>query len=145
MTNSPKQFVWAVAACAAIVAQFAPDASCDACSRACCAVPGTSPLAADPVTATSDGCPLCTAAAAGIRPAEPTEQPCHCQLDARHEQPLSPSRSVIRVLADGDAATGPTAAAPDVPQVLGASREYVAASLAVPIRPPRILFGVWRD
>jgi hypothetical protein len=25
------------------------------------------------------------------------------------------------------------------------SREYLAASLAVPIRPTRILFGVWRN
>jgi hypothetical protein len=33
---------------------------------------------------------------------------------------------------------------PTVPQVLGVSREYMAASLAMPIRPPRILFGVWR-
>jgi len=31
------------------------------------------------------------------------------------------------------------------PQVLGVSREYLAASLAVPVRPPRILFGIWRN
>jgi hypothetical protein len=33
----------------------------------------------------------------------------------------------------------------DVPRDLGVSREYVTAALAVPIRPPRILFGVWRN
>jgi hypothetical protein len=33
----------------------------------------------------------------------------------------------------------------EVPQSLGVSREYLAASLAVPIRPVRILFGVWRN
>ncbi len=144
MVGSLRNLVWTAAACAAIVAQFAPDAFCDACSRPCCAVPGTLSAAAESVGETPVGCPLCTAAA-GIRPAEPTEQPCRCQLDARHEQPLSPSRSTIRVVADGDPAVGPAAAAPEVPQVLGVSREYVAASLAVPIRPPRILFGVWRD
>lgn len=144
MASSLRNLVWTVAACAAIVAQFAPNAFCDACSKPCCAVAGTLSAAADAVAESHAGCPLCTAAA-GTRPAEPTEQPCRCQLDARHEQPLSPSRITIRVVADGDPAVGPAAAAPEVPQVLGVSREYVAESLAVPIRPPRILFGVWRD
>jgi hypothetical protein len=43
--------------------------------------------------------------------------------------------------AGGDAAAIPGDAPPIVPQVLGVSRAYVA----VPIRPPRILFGVWRN
>jgi hypothetical protein len=36
-------------------------------------------------------------------------------------------------------------ASPEAPHELGASREFVAASLAVPIRPVRILYGVWRN
>lgn len=39
----------------------------------------------------------------------------------------------------------PAVAPPATPQVLGVNREYLAASLAVPIRPPRILYGVWRN
>ncbi|MFM8892678.1 MAG: hypothetical protein ACKOTB_13850 [Planctomycetia bacterium] len=42
-------------------------------------------------------------------------------------------------------AIGPSVLPAIAPQVLGVSREYLAASLAIPIRPPRILFGVWRN
>ena len=46
-------------------------------------------------------------------------------------------------LLGGYAATAVTAIT--VQNTLGVSREYVAASLAVPIRPMRILCGVWRN
>jgi hypothetical protein len=42
-------------------------------------------------------------------------------------------------------AIGPSVLPAIASQVLGVSREYLAASLAIPIRPPRILFGVWRN
>jgi hypothetical protein len=47
--------------------------------------------------------------------------------------------------ADGALPIGPAFLPPVAPLVLGVSREYLAASLAIPIRPPRILFGVWRN
>jgi hypothetical protein len=143
--RSQKQLGLAFVACVAILAQIAPQAVCRACDEPCCA-----DLAGDRGGAPRDsscevarGCPLC-AAAADLRPVETTEQPCHCQLTARHEQPLSLSRGTAPVLSAGHAALSPVAIPPLVPQVLGVSREYLAVSLAMPIRPPRILFGVWR-
>lgn len=145
MLRSHKQLVLAFVACAAILAQIAPQALCRACDQPCCAdlAGDRGPAPQDSSCQPADTCPLC-AAAANLRLVETTEQPCHCQLTARHEQPLSLSRSAAPVLSAGHAALSPVAIPPRVPQVLGVSQEYVAASLAMPIRPPRILFGVWR-
>jgi hypothetical protein len=132
--NSLKQLVWACAACAAVIAQATPKVFCQACDQPCCV------LRADELAA---GCPLC--AAAGLRQAESDEEPCHCQLNARHEQPLSLSRGSVTAAADDSLAVWLPAAQQDAPHALGVSREYLAASLAMPIRPPRILFGVWRN
>ena len=89
------------------------------------------------------GCPLC--AAADLQQPESDQEPCHCQLNARHEQPLSLTRGSVTAVADDGLAVWLPAAQSDTPQALGVSREYLAASLAIPIRPPRILFGVWRN
>lgn len=117
--------VWLVVACAALVAQVVPQAQNGDCDRGCCA-------------AKAPAC--CTAC-----PAEAGDPPCHCRLEARHDQPVSvdrgksPSQDLLgrALIADSASFAAPPA--------LGVSREYVAASLAVPIRPPRILYGVWRD
>jgi len=127
-----KQLVWALVALAIVVAQVTPRGVCRACDRPCCA--------ADPVAR----CPLC--GDGGLtRPLERPEQPCNCQLTARHEQPLALPSGSVPVLSVSDAADAPVVSPPLPPQVLGVSREYLAASLSVPIRPPRILFGVWRN
>ncbi len=144
--NSPKQIVRILATCAAFVAQLAPQAFCLACDQPCCIERSSgrgltkNDAGVEPVS----HCPLC-AAAADFRPTETHERPCRCQLNARHDQPLSPTKGTLLELAGGDVALGPAVAPPEVPQLLGVSREYLAASLAVPIRPPRILFGVWRN
>ncbi len=140
-----KKLVWVVAAYAALVAQAAPEVSCRSCDQPCCAdrPGGDGAVATNAPEAT--GRSTCQRCAAARPPAEASQQPCRCQLHARHEQPLSPARSAVAAHAGGDAAAIPGDAPPIVPQVLGVSREYVAASLAVPIRPPRILFGVWRN
>jgi hypothetical protein len=140
-----RQFVWVVAACAVVVAHVTPKSLCHACDKPCCAVgtarPATPSTEAD--TEHAGRCRLC--APADLRQAETNERPCHCQLTARHEQPLSLSRGFLTTFADGGPTVGPAFAQPNVPQALGLSREYVAASFAMPIRPPRILFGVWRN
>ncbi|MFM8802768.1 MAG: hypothetical protein ACKOK8_02460 [Planctomycetia bacterium] len=79
------------------------------------------------------------------QPLPDTDRPCHCQLKARQHEPLSLSRSTLPAVADGAMAIGSSVLPAIAPQVLGVSREYLAASLAIPIRPPRILFGVWRN
>ncbi len=116
MGRMNNHFGWVVAACAAVVAQAAPTPLCQSCDQPCCAV-------VQEVCCHND--------------------PCQCQLEARDEQPLS--HGPLTACADGAPALGLSTVLPHVPQVLGVSREYVAASLAVPIRPPRILFGVWRN
>ncbi len=125
MVGSLQKPVWLMVACAALVAQVAPQAWGGDCDRGCCA---------------AEACECCTAC-----PTESATPPCHCRLDARQDQPLSgqrnrsPERELLGQVAVSDWAS------PEAPHVLGASREFAAASLAVPIRPVRILYGVWRN
>jgi len=139
-----KRLVWAMVACATVVAQAMPQGPCDGCQRPCCAAPEgvESPPRCD--VEPPDTCPLC-AIAGDARPLERTEQPCSCRLTARHDQPLAASSGPAAGFVPGHAAVAPAAIAVLAPQVSGVSREYLATSLAVPIRPARILFGVWRN
>lgn len=117
--------VWLVVACAALSAQVTPQALSGDCDRGCCAAED------------HDCCTAC--------PAEPAAPPCHCRLDARQDQPLaversrSPEHDRLGQFAVADWA------AQKAPHGFGVSREFVAASLSVPIRPMRILYGVWRN
>jgi hypothetical protein len=120
-----RKSVWLVMACVAFVAQVVPQLGAGACDRGCCAAESR------------ECCSAC--------PVEPAAAPCHCQLDARQDEPRSAPRDsspeldlLARVaVADSDSL--------DAPPALGVSREYVAASLSVPIRPVRVLYGVWRN
>ena len=147
MVRDRKQLVWALAACAAVVVQAAPKTACHACDQPCCSgqaighAPQTGDSAFDEPIA---GCPQCRTAD-GPRLATTTEHPCRCQLDARHEKPTALSRGGLTAVADGAPAAGMAVVPPVVPQDLRVSREYVATSLTVPIRPPRILYGIWRN
>ena len=136
MVPTQKQLAWIVAACAAVVAQVVPQPVCRACDRPCCAKQAHE-LA-------PEGCPLC-AAEAHTGWAETSDHSCRCQLDARQDQPRGQTRESLPTLTAAETTFGLAADRPDVPQVLGLSREYLVALLAVPIRPPRILFGVWRN
>jgi hypothetical protein len=120
-----KQSVWLVVACGTFAAQVMPLAWSGDCDRDCRAAES------------HECCAAC--------PAEPAAPPCHCRLDVRQDQPLSvprdtsPGPDLLGQVGVGDRASLGTQPA------IGVSREYVAASLAVPIRPVRILYGVWRD
>lgn len=117
--------VWLVMAAVALVAQVVPRAWSGDCDRGCCVAE---------VHECCGGCPAATG-----------ESPCHCQLDARQDQPLSVHRGPS---AQGDPLDQVAVAdweSMRAPPALGVSREYVAASLAVPIRPARVLYGVWRN
>jgi len=139
------QGTWLLVAWAALVAQAAPWACCGACDRACCEAQSDrcGPAAAEANDATPR-CPLCAAAAAAPK-TDSDGHPCRCHLDAREVQFVVPAQGPFRVHTENNAPVAPAIASPNVPPALGASREYLAASLAVPIRPPRILFGVWRN
>lgn len=122
---------WLVVACGTLVAQAAPVSLSRACDQPCCVVSSGTP----------SGC--CAHEDDGRQGT--TETPCRCQLEPREGQPSSQPRQAHPSLDHGLWTPTLASAAPHVPQVLGASREYLAAALAVPIRPPRILFGVWRN
>ena len=117
--------IWPMMALVAFAAQVVPQAWGGECDRGCCA-------------AESDAC--CSSC-----PAEPSAAPCHCQLEARRDQPLSvskggtPDRDLLEQVAVVESAFL------EAPRALGVSREYAAASLSAPIRPVRILYGVWRN
>jgi|694.fasta_scaffold64380_3 hypothetical protein len=145
MVRKRASVAWIVAACAAVVIQAAPQALCLSCDQPCCTARADHGNAATPIAVEpANGCPLCTASA--DHPARGAgEPPCHCQLSAREPQTLSPPRGTAKVASDG--VFGSSAAIPPalVPPVIGVSREYLAGLLTGPIRPPRILFGVWRN
>jgi len=140
------QFTWLVAACAVLAAQVVPQAFCRGCERPCCESAAANAGAATVLSDApgSGGCPLCVAAADRC-PIESAEPPCRCQLDTRQDEPMASSRGTLPSFDQVAQASLPAVAPPATPQVLGGSREYLAASLAVPIRPARILYGVWRN
>jgi len=117
--------VWLVMACVALVAQVVPPMGSGECDRGCCAAESR------------ECCSAC--------PVESAAPPCHCQLDARQDDPLSvpEGRTPGCDLLEQGAAADSTSL--EAPHSLGVSREYVAASLSVPIRPVRVLYGVWRN
>ena len=117
--------VWLMMAFVAFAAQVVPQAWGGECDRGCC-------------VAESGAC--CSAC-----PVEPAAPPCHCQLEARQDQPLSFSKgsTADRDLLEQVAVV--ESASLEAPYAIGVSREYAAASLSVPIRPVRVLYGVWRN
>jgi len=146
--------VWLVMACAAFVAQVVPqtwigdcDRGCCAAQEAdCCAISLAPPSASRQASAeAAPGCPLCAATSDG-HVAHTDQAPCHCQLDAKQEQSLavpndrSSQRHELPVWGEVADATSPGAS-----QGLGISRAGALASLSIPIRPVRILYGVWRN
>ena len=140
-----QQVVWILAACAALAAQVAPRAFCGGCDQPCCASHERDGCAATAETAalSAGGCPLC-AVAVVPSPCNDADQPCRCQLDARPAQPISAaSGSSFPSFDPADQAVVSVADRPDVPVVAGVSREFLAAVRASPIRPARILYGVW--
>lgn len=156
MNRSRRNVAWSVLAWAAVVAQAAPQALCRDCERPCCAAHEVLVSADHTATAAAATCPACAAAEAtacaaadasaqAVSGGRPAGEPCHCQLDARPGQPLAVARGHSSRDIGGDPAILPPAPAPAAPASLVATREYLAASLAIPIRPPRILHGVWRN
>lgn len=149
MVRRIKPLVWAVTACAAVAAQAVPRICCAGCDRPCFEGQiGSQELASGEFHGPpSGGCPLCAAAASqALRATAQThEEFCGCQLSSRHEQLFAPAKANWFPHDDGGEPDGVACATPLAPQGIAVSREYLATSLAVPIRPARILFGVWRN
>lgn len=145
MVRNRIQLAWALATCAVVFAQLTPTSPCRACDQSCCTglANGHAPRFAAAIEPTGE-CPRCATSSKRWQ-ADTTEQPCHCQLKARQDESLPLPRSNLPVAAGETPAIGPRGLPPVAPQVLGVNREYLAASLVIPIRPPRVLFGVWRN
>jgi len=155
MVSTWQKPVWVVMAWAAFVAQVVPQAWSGDCDRGCCAAQSPdccavavgSPRSTSRVApaAAETGCPLCAATSGlGLPPID--ESPCHCQLDAKQDQSFAvhgatqSQRDDLPVWGEVVDSTSPGAS-----HGLDASRTYAVASLSIPIRPVRILYGVWRN
>ena len=133
-----------VIACAAVMGQFIPAPTVWACGKPCCSVSASQSCCQRILLTERDvdtQCPLC-------RP-QPTEQssrpPCHCHLKARHDSATKVEGSaaldlqhpdhfvVVRVPDDSEESSGEL------------TRLALAAGEIIPYRPPRIVFGVWRN
>lgn|GEM_PF-1288926 len=142
----PRKRAWFAAVCLALLAQAVPKAVCGTCVQRCCG--GTETESSASSAGIRDdiagACPHC-AAADDHCPTGTDEQPCRCQLSSRPGQPIASPRGFFPTFDGGAPGAVARDAASLAPPVLAASREYLAAALAVPIRPARILLGVWRN
>lgn len=146
MAHGSRRLVWILAASAAVAAQTVSSAFCRSCDLPCCAVSADGPaVGGESAAEPARGCPLCAEPAAPLARCSGDAEPCRCQLAPRQDRPLARARGISPAVDQADQAAVPAVADLEVPQSLGVSREYLAASLAVPIRPVRILFGVWRN
>lgn len=129
MNHLLQKRVWMGLAAVAFVAHGVPHAWGEDCGRECCAAEAHE---------SCSGC--CQASSADV-----ADPPCHCQLDARDGEPFSlPRNSSNQRGCFAQGAVGGGAFVP-APHVAGESRDHEASVLAMPIRPVRILYGVWRN
>ena len=131
-------------ACAAVIGQFIPASAVWACGKSCCSAQASQTCCQRILSPEQDldsHCPLC-----GPQPAEQKfAPPCHCHLKARHESATKvegraaldlqhPDHfAVVRVSDDSTEASAEL------------MRLALAAGESIPYRPPRIVFGVWRN
>jgi len=129
----------------AVVGQFIPASAVWACGESCCSASASQPCCKSVLSneqdAASPQCPLCRAERTDPRPAPP----CHCHLKARHEAATtahgraeldlqgSQHFEFVRI---GDDSAEPSAEL---------MRLALAVGDTIPYRPPRIVFGVWRN
>lgn len=142
-----------LAVAAMVAAQCVAAGRCGACDAdecaACLAAPGAGNGTAHEAAAGTAACPLCAAAATdacrraagepGAKAHDPA--PCECQWQPRDDEPIAaPSR----------AAVDPPAVAPWSVTALDDHRATalvarLPAFTDIPLRPVRILLGVWRN
>lgn len=86
-------------------------------------------------------CPACTADDA----APPAESPCRCHLRARHDAAAGAGSRPLPDLERSARFADVTVRADSAESSAALLRLALVAGDAVPQRPPRILFGVWRN
>lgn len=144
MIPSRRWIAWVVLA-ALFAGQVVAHARCDVCVRLGCHATGGSccgpgrEAAADAAT-----CPLCRAAADGGN-GTTDAAPCRCLWEPLDDQPLTDARAGgVTLDPVGAAAVLTSSAAVDATSI-EASDPRSARPWDVRQRPPRILYGVWRN
>jgi hypothetical protein len=120
MLGYRRKSIWLVLACTAFAVQAVPQACSEDCERGCCVAPATC------CQATTDA------------------SPCRCQLEAKQDQ--TPAVHEVRSSQRDDLPVWgevADATALNISRGLAASRSYAVAAQSIPIRPVRILYGVW--
>ena len=131
-------------ACAAVIGQFIPASAVWACGKSCCSAQSSETCCQRIQTteqAPDSGCPLC-------RP-RPTEQrstpPCHCHLKARHDSATKVEGCAALDLQCPDHFAIVQVSDESAESSAELTRLALAAGETIPHRPPRILYGVWRN
>jgi hypothetical protein len=144
MRSTRSRTVRYIVACAAVAGQFLAAIDARACERSCgaaVAMPACCPLGFSSDRDIAPECPLCTAEEVGQDPVKP----CRCDLESRDDaaMPAKARSAVDHRQPARDVGPGMLAVAE---QASGAAmRQAVAEGATIPRRPPRIVFGVWRN
>jgi len=131
-------------ACAAVIGQFIPASAVWACGKSCCSASASQSCCQRILSTEQDldsQCPLC-------RP-QPAEQkstpPCHCHLTARHESATMVEGRAAFDLQHPDHFAVARVSDDSAEASAELMRLALAAGESIPYRPPRIVFGVWRN
>jgi hypothetical protein len=131
-------------ACAAVIGQFIPASAVWACGKSCCSASAQQSCCQRMLSTEQDpdsGSPLC-------KP-QPAEQkstpPCHCHLKARHDSATKFEGRVALDLQHPDHFAVVRASDDSAEASAELTRLALAAGETIPYRPPRIVFGVWRN
>jgi hypothetical protein len=128
----------------AIGGQFIPASAVWACGKTCCSASASQSCCKNFPSTEQDldsACPLCATQRTDQRHAPP----CHCHLKARHNSATTAKgRAALDLQAQDQAAVVRL-----TDDSAGASAELTRLALAagdtIPYRPPRIVYGVWRN
>lgn len=128
----------------AVVGQFIPASTVWACGKSCCSASASQSCCKSVLSNEQDlasQCPLCRAERTDPSPAPP----CHCHLKARHESATTANGRAALDVQD----LHHFECVPLSDDSAEASAELMRMALAagdtIPHRPPRIVFGVWRN
>ena len=129
---------------AAVIGQFIPASAVWACGKSCCSASASQSCCQRILSTEQDldsQCPLC-------RP-QPAEQkstpPCHCHLTARHESATMVEGRAAFDLQHPDHFAVARVSDDSAEASAELMRLALAAGESIPYRPPRIVFGVWRN
>lgn len=144
MSSSQLFFGRFLIALAAALGPFIPAPLVWACGSSCCSASASQSCCQRTLSEqpNSDSqCPLCRPQSTEQKPAPP----CHCHLKARHDSAtIAEGRATLDLQAQDQFAVVLVA-----DHTKGASAELMRLALAagdtIPYRPPRIMFGVWRN